>query len=108
MSKHFVLTHTHRYGHSVYLITHHTEPDMDTLVAWAIAECDYEPHRDDEWLDLTATDVTPFADIEAQVAQLPPRVCTCEHPLEDHDPYSKGCDACPCECFDPANSEEPA
>jgi len=64
--RYWVLIHEHRFGSSVHVLTHPTEPPMATLEAWAIGALDYEPDRGDESLVLEeATDILTLDTIQA-------------------------------------------
>lgn len=46
----WLVTHTHRFGHSTYLVRAHRCPSLKRLIK--VLEIDFEPDREDEALEV--------------------------------------------------------
>jgi len=64
----WLITHTHRFGGTHTIVTATTEPDADFLETWATAVLDFEPDREDEWLECEEVPVLTLTDLRDQLA----------------------------------------
>lgn len=64
----WLVQHTHRHGTSSMVIQHPTIPDAALVEAYAKKILDYEPDRDDEYLEWEGIEVLTMDDITKEVS----------------------------------------
>lgn len=63
----WTVIHTHRFGVSTFVVESDTRPDDNLIEEYAIKTQDYEPDREDEYLEMEEVTVIPINDIMGEL-----------------------------------------
>lgn len=55
--RYWLVTHTHRFGTGSVVIQHNAQPGIDLVERYATLVLDYEPDREDEWVEVEEVSV---------------------------------------------------
>jgi predicted lipoprotein len=55
--RYWSILHTHRHGSGTTVLASEVEPDYDLIERWAVSVLDYEPDREDEYLEVEETEI---------------------------------------------------